>query len=118
MAMSQLNVTAADPTGSAAGDQQPVPLADIERELARRVHALQAPGEAPMQRACMSNLVIFCDRPEQARAVEEAVPAIVAEHPARVLLLLGEPDVKGDDLTATIRARARPGGAGRPHFSQ
>jgi len=99
-------------------DQESVPLAAIERELLRRVHALQAPGEAPMQRACMSNLVIFCDRPELASTVAEQVPALVAEHPARVLLLLGEAAAKGDDLTATICVRARPGGAGRHLFSE
>jgi len=99
-------------------DQQPVPLAGVERELLRRVHALQAPGEAPMQRACMSNLVIFCDRPELARAVAEAVPAVVAVHPARVLLLLGESEIKGDELTATVSVRSRPGGGGRHLFSE
>jgi len=99
-------------------DDEPVPLAAIERELLRRVHVLQAPGAAPMQRACMSNLVIFCDRPELAHAVTEAVPSLVAEHPARVLLLLGEAGVKGDDLKATICVRSRPGGLGRRLFSE
>jgi glucose-6-phosphate dehydrogenase assembly protein OpcA len=102
----------------AMNTQDSVPLEAVERELARRVHALQAVGEAPMQRACMSNLVIFCDRPELAQTVEETVPAVVAEHPARVLLLLGEPGEKGDDLTATICVRARPGDTGRRLFSE
>ena len=95
-----------------------VPLASVEHELVRRVHALQAAGEAPMQRACMSNLVIFSDRPELAQTIEETVPAVVAEHPARVLLLLGEPGVKGDDLTATVCVRDRPGHGGRRLFSE
>jgi glucose-6-phosphate dehydrogenase assembly protein OpcA len=66
-----------------------------------------------MQRACMSNLVIFCDRPELARTLEENLPAVVAVHPARVLLLLGEAGGGGNDLTATVCVRAYPGSAGR-----
>src|SRR5690349_1826238 len=96
----------ASPTQS---DSEPVPLAAVERELTRRVHSLQAAGEAPMQRACMSNLVIFCNRPELAGALQETVPAVVAEHPARVLLLLAEAGGNGDELTTTISVRARPG---------
>jgi glucose-6-phosphate dehydrogenase assembly protein OpcA len=99
-------------------DQQAIALADVEHELMRRVHALQAPGEAPMQRACMSNLVIYCDRLELAQAVEQSVPSIVAEHPARVLLLVGEAEGEGNELTAQVNVRARPGGAGRRLFSE
>ena len=44
-----------------------------------------------MQRARMSNLVIFCNSLEQADAHRRAVPEMVAVHPARVLLLVGEP---------------------------
>jgi glucose-6-phosphate dehydrogenase assembly protein OpcA len=102
----------------ARNDDEPVPLAAVERELTRRVHALQAGGEAPMQRACMSNLVIFCNRPELAGALQETVPAVVAEHPARVLLLLAEEGGTGDELTATVCVRARPGHGGRRLFSE
>jgi glucose-6-phosphate dehydrogenase assembly protein OpcA len=95
-----------------------VPLAAVERELARQVRALQAPGEVPVRRACMSNLVIFCDRPDQCHAVEEVVPEILAVHPARVLLLVAEADASGGDLTATVSARAHPGRAGRKLCSE
>ena len=47
--------------------EHPVPLAEIERELGSRVKALQSPGEAPLWRSCMSNLVIYCDGPELAK---------------------------------------------------
>jgi glucose-6-phosphate dehydrogenase assembly protein OpcA len=97
---------------------QPVPLGAVERELARRVHAMQAPGEAPMQRACMSNLVIFCDQPEQAHAMAEEVPAVLAVHPARVLLLLGESRAAGDQFTATVSVRPLPGRGDRKLFSE
>ena len=39
-----------------------VPLRDVELELSRQMRALQGVDETPVLRACMSNLVIFCDR--------------------------------------------------------
>src|SRR5439155_9308130 len=68
-----------------------VGLHDIERELSRQMRALQGAGEAPVLRARMSNLVVFCDRPDMADRVAAQIPDIVAIHPARVLLLVGEP---------------------------
>ncbi|MEK6663212.1 MAG: glucose-6-phosphate dehydrogenase assembly protein OpcA [Pseudomonadota bacterium] len=40
-------------------------------------------------RACMSNLIIYCDDDEQSREIEQAIPAIVQVHPARVIVLTG-----------------------------
>ena len=57
--------------------------------------ALQGPGAAPVQRARMSNLVIFCNSLEQAILINAQVPDIEAVHPARVLLLVGEPAAVG-----------------------
>ena len=76
-----------------------VPLRDVERELNRRMKALQ--GAGPMQRARMSNLVIFCNSLEQSIMVNEQIPAISAVHPSRTILLIGEPGpVK--ELTARV----------------
>jgi glucose-6-phosphate dehydrogenase assembly protein OpcA len=116
--MADTNVLPASVPASAPADREPVPLDAVERELVRQVRALQAPGEAPMMRACMSNLVIFCDRPEQAAALEQAVPLVLAVHPARVLLLLGEAGVGGNDLTATVAVSAHQSGAARKLFSE
>ena len=44
-----------------------VPLRDVERTLARQMKALQGPGAAPVQRARMANLVIFCNSLETRR---------------------------------------------------
>ena len=70
----------------------PVPLRDVEEELSRQMKALQGQDERPVQRACMSNLVIFCDRRDHALEAAAQVPDIVAVHPARVLLVVGEPE--------------------------
>ena len=58
------------PDGSTA-----VPVRHVEDELSRQMQALQGGDETPVQRACMSNLVIFCDQREQAEEVAGQVPA-------------------------------------------
>ncbi len=74
-----------------------IPLGQIENELARQLATGKCEGEGedkdhePLLRARLSNLVIFCDRGDLAETVSQAAPAIVALHPARVLLLIGEP---------------------------
>jgi glucose-6-phosphate dehydrogenase assembly protein OpcA len=83
------------------------PLSDAERELSRQMKALQGQTKAPMQRARMSNLVIFCDSLEQSILINEQVPAIERAHPARVILLVGEPGV---DRELTCRVTVRPVG--------
>ncbi len=107
-------------TDSCPAPAQPasVALADIERTLSRQLKALQAPGEAPVLRACMSNLIIFCNSAEAAEALTAEVPAIVAIHPARVLLLVGESAAETKDLTASVCVRAHRAGAGRTMYSE
>ncbi len=72
-----------------------VPLRDVERTLARQMKALQGPGAAPVQRARMANLVIFCNSLEQAIQINAQVPEVEAVHPARVILVVGEPSRGG-----------------------
>jgi glucose-6-phosphate dehydrogenase assembly protein OpcA len=74
---------------------EPIPLGKIEQELTRQLSVGQKAGEAPVRRARMSNLVIFCGSDEQASSVEQALPHIVANHPARVLLLIGDTTNRG-----------------------
>lgn len=91
-----------------------VPLHDVETELHRRLQAIQGLGEgAPVQRACMSNLVIFCDKPELADKVAEEVPTIVSQHPARVLLLTAAPEEAVENVTATVCVRGNVVDPGR-----
>src|SRR5262245_7778681 len=86
---------AATPPPAAAQEAVAVELRDIEHELSRQMRALKGADEAPVLRARMSNLVIVCDRPDLADQVAAQIPDIVAVHPARVLLLVGEPEGKG-----------------------
>lgn len=89
-----------------------VALKDAERELKRQMQALQGAGQAPVQRARMSNVVIFCDDLERSIVINEDVPAFSVVHPARVILLVGEP---GPDrpVTARVTVRPLPRGGGR-----
>jgi glucose-6-phosphate dehydrogenase assembly protein OpcA len=90
-----------------------VPLRDVERELSRRLQLVQGPGEAPIQRACMSNLMIFCDTAELVEKVQADIPAVVALHPARVLLLHADASAAGAEVTASVRVRGRVVDPGR-----
>lgn len=54
-----------------------------------------------VMRACMSNLIIYCDTPEEAKAISQELLAIVDVHPARILLLVGH----GTPDTGSIEAR-------------
>lgn len=87
-----------------------VPLSDVEHEISRQMKAGQAPGDSPVLRARMSNLVIFCNRTDQAEAVAAQVPDVVAVHPARVLLVVGEPGADRE-VTANVLVRAQRTGS-------
>src|ERR1700730_17655377 len=83
-----------------------VPLRDIERELSRQMRALQGADEAPVQRARLSKRCIFCERKNTAESVAAQIPDIVGVHPARVLLLIGEPGPEDAQISATVLVRA------------
>src|SRR5215470_13656543 len=89
--------------GESGGVQ--VPLQEVERELSRQMREFQGKGDTPVQRARMSNLVIFCNTREQAAAVAVQIPDIVTVHPARVLLLIGEQTAESAPITATVHVR-------------
>lgn len=89
-----------------------VPLRDVERELNKQMKVLQGTGSAAMQRARMSNLVVFCDSLEDSILIHEQVTAITSVHPTRTILLVGEP---GPDRELTSRVTVRPVGGGKQH---
>src|SRR4051812_15845926 len=92
-----------------------VPLRDVERVLARQMKALQGPGAAPVQRARMANLVIFCNSLEQAVLINAQIPDIEAAHPARAILVVGEPAREERDVTSRVTVRPMHLHGGRPH---
>lgn len=92
------------PTSSGDGS---VPLRDIERELSRHMDAVKDPGEGPVQRARLSNLVIYTDNAETAQTITNEVPTIVESHPARVLLLVAEPGPPDEEVRGFVTAWCR-----------
>jgi glucose-6-phosphate dehydrogenase assembly protein OpcA len=82
-----------------------VPLGRIEAELARQFKLAGADVLAPVQLVRMSNLIIYCDCDDHLCRAESVVPAIIAHHPARVLLLLADPADSNQDVTASVLVR-------------
>jgi glucose-6-phosphate dehydrogenase assembly protein OpcA len=89
---------------------QPIALQNVERELNLQMKRLQGQGSQPMQRARMSNLVIFCNSPARATELAPQISAITEVHPARTLMLIGETEPE-QALTTTVEVR--PLGASR-----
>lgn len=95
---------------------KPVNVAAIERELGRLWDEPTPPDAAAhVTRACMSNLVVLCGAEADALALE--LPAIVRQHPARILLL-ATVDNQRDDLEAFVSAQCYLGSGGRQVCSE
>jgi glucose-6-phosphate dehydrogenase assembly protein OpcA len=105
---------------------RPVDVAAIERELARlwresgaagRIGAADSDEPEPVTRACMSNLLVFAPSQEAASQLPLEIAEIVERHPARVLLLVGEPEAAGETggaaLQASVSAMCHLAGGGR-----
>ncbi len=81
-----------------------VRIANIEAELG----ALWAQfnqntsGGHTVMRACMSNLIIYCDNSDEAQLISQEIAAIVDVHPARVLLLVASGQQGKDTIEAFI----------------
>jgi glucose-6-phosphate dehydrogenase assembly protein OpcA len=82
-----------------------LPLESVERELRRRLKEEQGPGLGPVIQARMSNLVVFCDQAGQAERVSAEIPAIVASHPARVLILCPDCPPDSGDIAASLHVQ-------------
>ncbi len=103
-------------TPAFAADSTAVSLWNIERELNRQLSPSGPDEHHPVHRARMSNLVIFCDTETRALQVAAEIPAVIAIHPARVILLLGEPEAsKGvaDKIDSWVRTWCHRGGGGQ-----
>ncbi len=59
-------------------------------------------GGHTVMRACMSNLIIYCDNAEEAQLISQEIAAIVDVHPARILLLVAEGQSGKDTIEAFI----------------
>ncbi|MFZ2168632.1 MAG: glucose-6-phosphate dehydrogenase assembly protein OpcA [Methylococcaceae bacterium] len=81
-----------------------VRIADIEAELGvlwAQFNQNTSGGHTVM-RACMSNLIIYCDNVKEAQLISQEIAAIVDIHPARVLLLVADGEQGREAIEAFI----------------
>jgi glucose-6-phosphate dehydrogenase assembly protein OpcA len=82
-----------------------VPLLGIEaalNELWRSSGADQAPSDRATTRACMSNLIVYCDAGDGCAQIEQQLPDIARTHPSRILLLTEERDSDQSEILASV----------------
>jgi glucose-6-phosphate dehydrogenase assembly protein OpcA len=87
------------------GQSIPVSVGSIESELKRQRDAIQGDSPVPLQLVRMATLVIFTDSLDLAVLIDSRLPDASSAHPARVLLLVGEPGTTGGDMLASIKVR-------------
>jgi glucose-6-phosphate dehydrogenase assembly protein OpcA len=92
-----------------------IPLGRVEQELTKRLSEMPSAGQSPVLRARMANLVIYCDRPEEAGALTEAAAAVLLRHPARVLLLVVDPQAP-PGVSAAVNSWSQPSSSSQRHI--
>lgn len=99
-------------------DRLPVPegyvsveLGDIETEVSRQLHREQDPEGPPIQRARMSNVVVYGDEPERAEEINGLLRQIVGTHPSRAIQLVAHPEEHS--VEAAVRVKTRFVASGR-----
>ncbi len=88
-------------------DAMPVALQDVEAALTRQLGTLRDGKKEVVQLVRMSNLVIYCHCEETATRIAAQIPEVVAVHPARVLLLVGDNGSSESKIEAAVRVKAR-----------
>lgn len=80
------------------------PIEDVEQKLDQTWEGFRSGNtdDDAVTRACMSNLLIYCQSVEEAQSVRADLPSILLEHPARVLLLRKEENTDAEDLCAWV----------------
>jgi glucose-6-phosphate dehydrogenase assembly protein OpcA len=95
-------------------------VASIERGLAElwRTAPDDSTVAGPVTRACMSNLIIWSEKPANAAGIARDVATILERHPARVLLLLPNAGDLTTDVEAYVSAQCHLGDSGRQVCSE
>src|SRR5262249_17783697 len=99
-------------------EETSLPLAAVETEIARLAKELQDGDSGPVLHARMSNLVVFSLNQEQAQAASSGLPDILAMHPARVILTIGESLDGTSNITAAAIVRGGKGSEVRQCFTE
>jgi glucose-6-phosphate dehydrogenase assembly protein OpcA len=85
-------------------ERQPAPIGSVEKELDAMWEGFRMGwgDEDAVTRACMSNLLVYCDTPEEAEQARQDLPKILFEHPARTLLMYRDMTRDNDDLASWV----------------
>ena len=84
------------PGYQALAPDSPVELRHVEQELlalrrrAQRTVDDERPDDQPITRACMSNLLVYCDSHQEADRLPEQFARMARRHPARIIVLVGQ----------------------------
>lgn len=87
-----------------------VELQAVEEELVRlRLSApctvgSESADDQPITRACMSNLIVYCDNSADADALAPQFGLMARRHPARIVLLVGEDSEQSQGIVAQVTA--------------
>jgi len=90
-----------------AGGAMPVDVAQIERQL----HALWQQGGDAVARACLFNLVVWCESETDRDRASATIGELTGRHPCRAIVLLAEPGEPS--LSASLSAHCHLTAGGR-----
>jgi len=84
--------------------RQPTAINAVEHELEMMWEGFRTGwgNDDAVTRACMSNLLVYCETPEEAEAVRADLPRILFEHPARTLLMYRDAGRENDELATWV----------------
>ena len=92
-----------------AGTAAPVDVAQIERQL----RALWQQGGQTVSRACLFNLVVWCESETDRDRAGATIGELTSRHPCRAIVLFAEPVRAESSLDASIAAHCHLAGGGR-----
>jgi len=100
-----------------AGVETAVDVPAIERQL-RELWQLAAesekdPSRRQITRACLFNLVVYCETDADRDHAAEVISALTSRHPCRAIVLLAKADRAQSELGASITAHCHLAGAGQ-----
>lgn len=95
-----------------AGATTAVDVAQVERELRQLWQLAGDSSSQRITRACLFNLVAYCESAADHEHVTGVLSEITGRHPCRAIVLLAEPDAPADSLDAAISAHCHLAGGG------
>lgn len=103
-------MTTSDTAQPSAITMKPFDIRIIERDIRDLWKPTEEPTEANQQvtmRACVSNLLVYEDQPDEMSSLAETISSITNYHPCRVIVMSSQPNAVQDKLEAGVSAVCR-----------